>query len=402
MKKSIALLLTCVAFSATSQINVFSGGTQSYGSSFAPIYGERHHFTGDLIVSEAGNTAGSCVLLRANGTVTNTPSASRPDYTWLGDNGTGFFQAAYNNIGFSIGGTERMRLSGGGNLLLGTASEYNSRFVTSIANNCAIVAIATHTADNAYCQINYVNRNLTKAYSVYNTASGSSETFYVKGSGDVWAKSTTHWSDRNLKENIDTLQNSLSKLKQLKGVKYNFKSSNAGTEPLTKELGLIAQDVELVFPEVVNTNDKGIKGIMYHGLIPVLIEAIKELDKKNIQLEKRLNNCCSKSSESINDRKMSFTDNIGAANEDIKSYMKQNRPNPFNKETVIEYNIVESGTASILVFDMNGKLLKTISVKIPGKGSVTINANDFNPGMYYYSLIVNDDEVDTKKMILTQ
>jgi hypothetical protein len=79
----------------------------------------------------------------------------------------------------------------------------------------------------------------------------------------------------------------------------------------------------------------------------------------------------------------------------------QNKPNPFNKQTVIDYNVVEEGSASILVFDMNGKLLKTIPVKIPGKGSITINANDFNPGMYYYSLIVNDKEVDTKKMILT-
>ncbi|HRG01226.1 MAG TPA: T9SS type A sorting domain-containing protein [Bacteroidia bacterium] len=79
-----------------------------------------------------------------------------------------------------------------------------------------------------------------------------------------------------------------------------------------------------------------------------------------------------------------------------------NKPNPFNKETIIEYNIVETGTASILVFDMNGKLLKTILVKTPGHGSVTINSADLLPGMYYYSLIVNNMEVDTKKMILTQ
>jgi len=51
---------------------------------------------------------------------------------------------------------------------------------------------------------------------------------------------------------------------------------------------------------------------------------------------------------------------------------------------------------------MNGKLLKTILVKTPGHGSVTINSADLLPGMYYYSLIVNNMEVDTKKMILTQ
>ena len=63
---------------------------------------------------------------------------------------------------------------------------------------------------------------------------------------------------------------------------------------------------------------------------------------------------------------------------------------------------MQEGKGSILVFDMNGKLLKTITVKIPGKGSVTITANDLPAGMYYYTLVVNDNEVDTKKMILTE
>jgi hypothetical protein len=51
---------------------------------------------------------------------------------------------------------------------------------------------------------------------------------------------------------------------------------------------------------------------------------------------------------------------------------------------------------------MNGKLLKTIPIKIPGKGSVIITSNGLPAGMYYYTLVVNDNEVDTKKMILTQ
>lgn len=449
MKNTMILLLTSVTLSVTSQIKVFSGGTQAYGSTTAPAYGEKHHFAGDLVVSEAGNTSAGCVLLRANG-ATNASSASRPDFSWLGNNNTGIFHPASNTIGFTIngtekwrvhtngqllssvtmnqstpdysfngdpntgmynpaadvfgittGGTERARVSSLGNLLVGTTSEFSARLVTSVANNCALAAIATHTSDNAYCQINYVNRDLTKAFSVLNNVTGSYvETYTLKGSGDVWVKSTTNWSDRNLKENIDTLYGSLSKLKQLKGVKYNFKASFVGPSPAKTELGLIAQDVEQVLPEVVNTNENGIKGIVYHSIIPVLIEAIKELDAKNQQLQNEINSCCSKASDKKSSRLINpASDNTG---EEARTYLEQNKPNPFNKETIIEYNIIESGSASILFFDMNGKLLKTIPAKIPGKGSISINANDFQPGMYYYSLIVNDTEIDTKKMILTQ
>lgn len=400
MKALIVILLTIVTFSVTSQIKVFSGGLQSYGSTTSPAYGEKHHFAGDLVVSETGSTSTGCVLLRANGS-TNVSSASRPDYTWLGDNNSGIFHPAYSVIGFTSGGTERMRVTNNGNLLIGTTSEQSSRFLSSATNISAITAISSHSVDNAYCQANYVNRNNTKALSVLNNTSGSYvETYTLKGSGDVWAKSTTNWSDRNLKENIDTLQSSLSKLKQLKGVKYNFKTSFVGTDLTRTELGLIAQDVELIFPEAVNTNENGMKGIMYHSLIPVLIESIKELDRKNSQLQNEVMNCCSKASDEKTNRSIHPVDQNNPE-EDTKSYLKQNKPNPFNKETSINYNIVESGSASILIFDMTGKLLKTIPVKIPGKGSILIHASDFQPGMYHYSLIVNDIEIDTKRMIMT-
>ena len=449
MKTLMVLLLTCVTFYVTSQIKIFPGGLQSYGSTTSPASGEKHKFTGDMVISSSAAPGGSAIRLRGNngystastpdytwlgndqtglfhpasniigfaiggsekfrmnssGQLLNsnsTSSASTPDFSWNSDANTGFFRPANDVIGFTTGGAERARLTSTGNLLLGTTGELNSRFVASATNNCAISAVATHTTDNAYCQINYVNRDLTKALSVLNNAGGSYvETYTLKGSGDVWERSSTITSDRNLKENIDSLQNSLSKLTQLKGVKYNFKRSFTGPGPLRTELGLIAQDVELVFPEAVNTNENGMKGIMYHSLVPVLIEAIKELDRKNSQLQSDINTCCSKGSDGKSNRLINSTGNADLP-EDGTSYLKQNKPNPFNRETVIEYNVTEQGTAGILVFDMNGRLLKTIPVKIPGKGSITISANDFEPGMYYYTLLVNDKEVDTKKMILTQ
>jgi len=80
----------------------------------------------------------------------------------------------------------------------------------------------------------------------------------------------TETSDIALKEDIKPLSNSLSNLKQLNGYSYKFKETG------NKAIGLTAQDVEKVYPDLV-TGDEGEKGLHYSGLIAPLIEAIKEL-----------------------------------------------------------------------------------------------------------------------------
>ena len=83
--------------------------------------------------------------------------------------------------------------------------------------------------------------------------------------------------------------------------------------------------------------------------------------------------------------------------------MFQNTPNPFTAETVIEFEISEQmQTAFMLIFDMQGTLKKTIPLSQKGKGQITINGKELTPGMYLYSLIVNEQEVDTKRMILME
>ena len=104
------MLILTVSVSA--QIKVFPGGLQSYGSTTSPAYGEKHHIAGDLVISEAGNTSSGCALIRANG-ASNASSASRPDFTWLGDNNTGIFHPSFNIIGLTLGGSEKFRFVGG-------------------------------------------------------------------------------------------------------------------------------------------------------------------------------------------------------------------------------------------------------------------------------------------------
>ena len=97
-------------------------------------------------------------------------------------------------------------------------------------------------------------------------------------------------SDIRLKKNIEPLHGSLGKVMGLKGVSYEWKADvNEGRGfSKGKEIGLVAQDVEAVIPELVHTDTKGYKSLSYDKFVPVLVEAIKELQEKNEKLEQRL------------------------------------------------------------------------------------------------------------------
>lgn len=81
-------------------------------------------------------------------------------------------------------------------------------------------------------------------------------------------------SDVNLKENITNIENPLEKVLQLNGVTFDWKKDGK------HDTGLIAQEVEKVMPEVVNTNEDGEKSVSYPKLVGLLVEAIKELNDK--------------------------------------------------------------------------------------------------------------------------
>ena len=87
-------------------------------------------------------------------------------------------------------------------------------------------------------------------------------------------------SDERLKTNIKTIENALDKTLLLRGVEYN----DIRIEPEKKKIGLIAQEVELIVPEVVGESD-GIKNISYGSLVGLSIEAIKDQQKQINELK---------------------------------------------------------------------------------------------------------------------
>lgn len=112
----------------------------------------------------------------------------------------------------------------------------------------------------------------------------------IYATGDVTAYYT---SDKNLKLNIITIDDALHKIKQLNGVTFEWDKekikllNNVGPKP-DHDLGLIAQEVEKVCPQAVTLRDDGFKAVDYNKLVPVLIEAIKELSSKVNTLESHI------------------------------------------------------------------------------------------------------------------
>ena len=115
---------------------------------------------------------------------------------------------------------------------------------------------------------------------------GIAVTGAITATGDVTAFSS---SDKTLKENISNIEKAVDKVSKINGVYYNWtldaqeKYAHFGKE---KEVGVIAQNVEEVLPEIVQTREDGTKAVKYERLCALLIEAIKELKEDIEKLKK--------------------------------------------------------------------------------------------------------------------
>ena len=103
----------------------------------------------------------------------------------------------------------------------------------------------------------------------------------IEASGDVIAFGS---SDRRLKDNITPISEPLNKLSKVGG--YTFIWNDKQDAYKGKDVGVIAQEIEEILPEVVTTRGTGYKAVKYEKIVPLLIESIKELQKKVEDIEK--------------------------------------------------------------------------------------------------------------------
>ena len=188
------------------------------------------------------------------------------------------FNAAADVLGFSTAGVERMRITSGGDVLIGATSfpsgATGNGGGTLFLNNNLYIGNTAGTSGYAVRFDGYAN-NL---YAIWQNASGTDQGGVYLSYG---ATSWTANSDLRLKDINGTIDNALDKIMTLRPVNFSWKSDETKKEML----GLIAQDVEKVFPQLIDENRDGYMGVRYQELVPVLIAAIQEL-KQEIEILK--------------------------------------------------------------------------------------------------------------------
>ena len=419
MKTNNAIFISIILFFFCSmshaQLKVLSNGKVGIGTT-TPKYG----------LLDIGKTGTSGGLTIYNSAVTN------PLLFKLYSNGN----YGYLNFGGVASRGITMNKDGGIGLGADPSIELNTPEYINIytyGERAALMAYAKYPYDYGDIIKVYSWRDTDMAYVVRDVRNGGSPlVFYVAGDGSVYSKgSILTASDESYKENISSINNSLNTIRQMRGVTYKLKEQNNGAttanilqsdvssrdtsssqspvpveiinkikvEKKRKKAGFIAQELEEIFPEAVYTLPNGKKAIAYSEIIPLLVEAIKEQQNEIDEL-KQAKSIQSRSTISDADEQ---SDVNSLLDEKLKAKLYSNIPNPFKEQTTISFFIPEtSSRVSIHIYNLQGKQIKQLNIESRGNGSVTINGYELTPGMYMYSLIVDGQEVDTKKMILTE
>lgn len=235
----------------------------------------------------------------------------------------------------------------------------------------------------------------------------------TKVTGTMTVSSLVQTSDLRLKDNIVSLnrrnESILDKVLDMNVVEYNYKSiipslllpdtvsvedviDKAGIDISKKHYGVIAQELQELFPTLVEEGQDGYLGVNYVELVPVLVRAIQELKAQVDALQGNAEQTINRVASTTSVSNLSTSGNV----------LFQNSPNPFNEQTTIRFSLADDARdASICIFDMTGKMLKNLPVS-SSMESVSIGGYELGQGMFLYSLVVNGQEIDTKKMIISK
>lgn len=259
------------------------------------------------------------------------------------------------------------------------------------------------------------------SYGVYGTLQGTAKATdfagYFNGPAGCISGLWTS-SDKKLKDNIQVMTDALTKIKLLKPSTYTFKTNEfKGLNlPQGNQIGLIAQELEQIFPELVmeipsrnELNEKGeiivipsYKSVNYTSLIPVLISGIQEQQKLIETQQKQLD----EQKELINTllTKTGNTTGVNQLNSGAEGFaLDQNIPNPFSEETVIKYTLTQQTKTAVLnVYDLSGKQITSFPLTERGASSITVSSEKLAAGIYIYSVLADGKIMDSKRMVVAQ
>jgi hypothetical protein len=246
-----------------------SGGVISTSGAFISASGGVEVREGFLSTYHANSTDGSGYYLVSKTNTTGLTKESIGQFGVLQDGGnqrSGYF---FVDLGNSAAPTRVLTInksgaatfsssvtansfSGAGTGLTGTASDLTAGAVT---NGVYTTGTQTITGEKIF----------ESEYTYFNT---------IRATGDVVA---AYSSDKRLKNSMKPIENALGMLDKIQGYIYEWNEKQNIYKPGTVDYGIMAQEIEAIMPEIVQNRDNGYKAVKYERLIPLLIQAIKEL-----------------------------------------------------------------------------------------------------------------------------
>lgn len=236
--------------------------------------------TGGAISTTGAGTITSATSISAGTTISATGQLSGGSITTAGN------LTVASSYGITSGGA----VTGSSiNVGSGTATcgALNASGIVTVTNTSGIVL--NSSSPNISWKYNGSNTFGTYASGTLFTISNTAATNYMTlsataASGISVTGAYNNVSDISMKENIADIQDALATIKKLRGVFFDW----IGVDKDKKNVGFIAQEVNNVLPEVVSETDDGKLTVAYSSIVPVVVNAIKELEKRVIALEAKL------------------------------------------------------------------------------------------------------------------
>jgi hypothetical protein len=207
----------------------------------------------------------------------------------------GFATAAMGNSTIAMGGGSSAY--GDYAISLGYGNEASGNYSTSTGLTTRAKGFASSaagmgtTAKNSSAFVVGRYNDTTAVASLLEVGNGTAETsrsnaMVVSSNGYVWIQGyLTQASDARLKKNIAPLSNSLTSIQQLNGYTYKWRDEKRDS---TMQIGLLAQELQKVYPQLVKESSNGDLSVNYIGLIPVLLEGMKEQQKQIDDLQREI------------------------------------------------------------------------------------------------------------------
>jgi hypothetical protein len=188
----------------------------------------------------------------------------------------------------------KMSLSQKGHLGIGVTPAYPIHIAKS--NSEDVVGLIINQATDGYGLVLRNGNDSNYCLAIQNAAA-SANPIQLFGNGTIncthlsavtiTCDTLTETSDRSFKKNVQSIGSTLDRVRELRGVSFEWaedKNTASGTGSSKRQLGVIGQEVEQVFPELVSTNADGVYSVNYSKLCVVLLEAVKDLDRQISQL----------------------------------------------------------------------------------------------------------------------